>query len=57
MSDLEELHYCIRMEFEREKNAHTITINQGSYIKEVFKHFDMKDFKLVRILFDANSKL
>ena len=35
ISDLGELYYCPRVEFDRNKEAHTITMNQMSYIEEV----------------------
>ena len=33
MSDLKELHNCLGVEFDRNKEAQTITMNQRSYIK------------------------
>ena len=57
MSDLRELHYCLRVEFKRNREVLTIIMNQRSYINEVLKCFNMKRCKLVRIMFDTNSKL
>ena len=57
MNDLGELHYFLGMEFERNKEACTITMNKWSYIKEVLKCFNMEECKLVGISFDENLKL
>ena len=57
MSDLGELHYCLGVEFERNRETRTITINKRSYIEEVLKRFNMEECKLVGIPFDVNSKL
>ena len=38
MNDLGELHCCLGVEFERNKETCTITMNQRSYIKEILKH-------------------
>ena len=57
MSDLRELHYCLRVEFERNREAHIITMNQKSYIDEIFKRLNMEDCKVVGTPFDVNFKL
>ena len=57
MSNLKELYYYLGVEFEMNKEACTITMNQMSYLEEVFKRFNMEECKLVRIPFNANSKL
>ncbi len=57
MSDLGELHYCLGVEFERNRAARTITMSQRNYIEEVLKRFNMEDCKPVGTPFDANSKL
>ena len=57
MSDLEQLHYCLEVEFEMNREPRTITINQRNYIEEVFKQFNMEKCKLVGTSFDVNSKL
>jgi hypothetical protein len=41
MSDLGELHYCLRVEFERDRANCTITMRQSKYIEEVLKGFNM----------------
>ena len=45
------------MVFERNGEAHTITMNQKSYIEEILKRFNMEKCKLVGTPFDVNSKL
>ena len=57
MSDLIELYYCLRVDFERNKEASTITMNQRSYIEEVLKRFSMENCKPIGTLFDVNSKV
>ena len=57
MRDLEGLHYCLGVEFERNKETHTIIMNQRSYIEEVLKCFNMEECKPIRIPFDVNLKL
>ena len=42
MSNLEELHYSLGVEFEKNREAHTITMNQKSYIEKILKRFNMK---------------
>ena len=57
MNDLGELHYCLGVEFERNSEAHTITMNQKSYIEEILKRFNLEECKPVGTPFDVNSKL
>ena len=57
MSNLGELQYCLRVEFERNREARSITMNQRSYIEEVLKRFNQEECKSVGFLFDVNSKL
>ena len=57
MNDLKELHYCLGVEFERNREAYTITMNQRNYIKEVLKRLNMEECKLVGTPFDANANL
>ena len=54
--DLLVLHYCLEVEFERNRETNIITMNQRSFIKEVLKHFNMENWKPVGIPFEANSK-
>ena len=55
--DSGEMHYCLGEEFEKNKEAHIITINQMSYIEEVLKYFNMEKYKLVGPMFNVNSQL
>ena len=57
MSDLTELHYCLQVEFERNREACINTMNQRSYIEDILKHFNIEECKPVGTLFDVNSKL
>ena len=56
ISDLGELHYWLGVEFEKNREAHTIIMNQKNYIKKVLKLFNM-ECKIVRNPFDVNSNL
>ena len=42
MCNFGELHYSLRIKFERNREARTITVNQRSYIEEVPKRFNME---------------
>ena len=57
MSDLGELHYYLGVEFERNREVHTIIMNQKNYIEEILKRFNIEECKLVGTLFDVNFKL
>ncbi len=57
MSDLGELHYCLGVEFERDRANHTITMSQRKYIEEVLKRFNMEECKPIGTPLDVNSKL
>ena len=56
-SDLIELHYYIGVEFERNKEACTITMNQKNCIEKILRRFNMKMCKAVGTPFDVNLKL
>lgn len=45
ISDLEELHYCLRMEFVRDQAKKIIILSQKKYIKEVLKRFNKEEYK------------
>ena len=57
MSDLGKLHHCLKVEFEKNREAHTIIMNQKSYIEEILKRFNMEKCKPAGTPFDVNSKL
>ena len=54
MSNLKELHYCLKVKFERNRETHTISMNQRNYIEEVLKRFNMEECKPVGTTLDAN---
>ena len=56
-SNLVELYYCLRLEFERNMKAWIITMNQRSYIKEVLKRFNMKKMQNGRNLVRCKLKI
>jgi hypothetical protein len=45
------------MEFERIREARTITMNQMTYVEEVLKHFNMEECKPIGTPFNVNSNL
>ncbi len=51
------LHYCLGVEFERDRANYTINISQSKYIEEVLKRFNMEECKPIGTLLDVNSKL
>jgi hypothetical protein len=57
MSDLGELYYCLGVEFTRNQESKTITLNQGKYIEEMLKQFHMEDCKPIATPLEANLKL
>jgi len=57
MGDVEELHYCLKMKFERDKVKHTITMSQKTYIKGMLKRFYIEKCKPVQTPLDMNSNL
>ena len=42
MSDLKTFHYYFEMEFDKNRKARTIAMNQKSYIEKVLKHLNME---------------
>jgi len=44
MNDLGELHYCLGVEFKKDRANRTITMSQSKYIEEVLKRFNMEDW-------------
>jgi hypothetical protein len=57
MSDLGELHYCLGVEYERDRANRTISMSQSKYIEEVLKCFNMEECKPIGTPLDVNSKL
>lgn len=57
MSDLGELHFCLGVEFVRDRVSRTISMNQSKYVMDVLKRFGMEDCKPVGTPLDVNSRL
>lgn len=55
MKDLEELYYCLSVEFVKDGAARTMS--QAKSIEEVIKHFGIKDCKPICTPLDTNAKL
>jgi hypothetical protein len=56
MKDLEDLHFFLGMEVERDCEQHLVYINQIRYFKETFKHFHM-NCKTIGMPLDLKTKL
>ncbi len=56
MKDLENLHFFLGMEVERDHEQHLVYINQIRYFKEILKHFHM-NCKTIRVAFDPKTKM
>ena len=57
MSDLGELHYCLGVEFTRQRAARTITMSQSKYVEEVLKRFNMEGCKSIGTPLDVKQKM
>ena len=57
MTDLGELHYCLGVEFARDRVARTITMSQAKYMEEVLERFGMEDCKPIGTPLDTKVKL
>ncbi len=57
MSDLGELHFCLGVEFVRDRATRSITMSQSKYVVDVLKRFGMEDCKPIATPLDVNSKL
>jgi transposase InsO family protein len=57
MSDLGELHYCLGVEFTRQRATRTITMSQSKYIEGVLKRFNMEGCKSVGTPLDVKEKM
>jgi hypothetical protein len=45
------------MEMERDRAQRLLYINRIIYLKEIFKHFCMEDYKTIRVLLNPKTKL
>ena len=57
MTDLGELHYCLGVEFKRDRAARTITMSQHKYLEEILKRFNMEECKAIGTPLDTHVKL
>ena len=57
MSDLGELHFCLGVEFVRDRATRTIALSQRRYVEDVLERFGMQDCKPIGTPLDANCKL
>jgi histone deacetylase 1/2 len=57
MKDLGDLHFFLGMEVERDRAQRLLYINQIRYLKEILKHFRMKDCKAIEVPLDPKTKL
>jgi hypothetical protein len=57
MKYLGELHFFLGMEVERNRDEQLVHINQIKYLKEILKHFRMKDCKPIGVPFYPKVKL
>jgi hypothetical protein len=57
MKDLEELHFFLGMEVERNRDERLLHINQIKYLKEIFKRFRMEECKPIGVPLDPKVKL
>lgn len=57
MTDLGELHFCLGVEFARDRGARTITMCQATYVEEVLKRFGMEECKPIATPLDIKVKL
>jgi hypothetical protein len=56
MKDLENLHFFLGMEVERDHEQHLVYINQIRYFKEILKHF-CTNCKTIGMPLDPKTKL
>ena len=57
ITDLGELHWLLRIEVKREKESHSISLLQRSYIELIICHFSFEDSKPISTPIDPNSKI
>ena len=55
--DLGELHWLLGIEVKRDRETHTISLSQQSYIKSIIRHFGLKDSKPISTPMDPNTKI
>jgi hypothetical protein len=57
MKDLDDLHFFLGMEVERDGAQHLLYIKQIGYFKEIRKRFRMEDYKAIGVPLDPKTKL
>ena len=57
MKDQGEVHHILGMSISRNRDKHTLTISQRTYLENVLKRFNMQDCKPVATLIDPNQNL
>ncbi len=57
MKDLNDLHFFLNMEVERDHAQHLLYINQIRYFNEILKCFRMEDSKAMKVPFNPKIKL
>ena len=57
MKDLGEVHYCLGIQVERDKNKRQMKPHQSQYLKSLLKKFGMEECKPVATLVDQGTKL
>ena len=57
MSNFGELHFFLRVHFERNKRIRIITMHQQTYIETILKRFGMSDCKTIRTMLDTKASL
>jgi hypothetical protein len=57
MKDLDDLHFFLGMEVERDRAQRLLYINQIGYLKEILKCFRMEDCKAIGVPLDPKTKL
>ena len=57
MKDLGELHYCLAVEFQRQRVDRTITMCQSKFVAQVLKRFNMEGCKPVGTPLDVSHKM
>lgn len=57
MSNLEEIHYCLEMEFVRDCAKKFITMSKSKYTKEILKWFNIEEYKPIGVPLEVNLRL
>ena len=55
--DMSELHWLLGIEVKRNRETHTISLSQQSYIESIIQCFSLEDSKLISTPMDPNTKI